>query len=56
MKNFFLILAFLSIIASAVMYFVGNSSTHLSELKDFYWIPLPLGVISLLVYFTTSKK
>ena len=41
-KQIYLGLGLLSLIASAVMYFVGDNSSHLSELKDFFYIPLPL--------------
>ena len=38
----------LCVIASVGMYVVGNDSSHLSELKDFFWVPLPLAVASIL--------
>ena len=38
-------LASLCFIASIGMYVVGSNSGHLTELKDFFWAPLPLGVI-----------
>jgi hypothetical protein len=53
-RNLFFTLGFLCVIASFVMYMVGNNSSHLSELKDFWWIPLPLGALLLLV--ATKKK
>ncbi len=55
MKKVFLILGVLCLIASAVMYFVGNDNSRLSELKDFFWAPLPLGVI-LVILGLQSKK
>ena len=39
------ILASICFIASVGMYVVGSNSGHLTELKDFFWAPLPLGVI-----------
>jgi hypothetical protein len=51
-KGVLITLGLLALIASAVMYFVGKDSSHLSELYDVFWIPLPLaaacfGVVAL---------
>jgi hypothetical protein len=48
-KSLWTILGVLSLAASAAMYFIGKSSSHLSELKDFWWVPLPLAALSLLL-------
>lgn len=48
MKVFLFILASLCIIAAVAMYIIGNDSSHLSELKDFWYVPLPLGLFALL--------
>jgi hypothetical protein len=48
-KSLFYILGVLCLVASAAMYFIGKESSHLSELKDFWWIPLPLGALALLI-------
>lgn len=56
MKKIAPILAALCLIASLVMYLVGKSSGHLSELKDLFWVPLPLAAICLLIVFTKKKK
>jgi len=48
-KSLFGILGVLCIIASIAMYMIGKNSSHLSELKDFWWMPLPLGALLLLV-------
>ena len=55
-KSVFGVLGVLALVASAIMYKVGSSSSHLSELKDFWWVPLPLGVICLLVAASSGKK
>ena len=47
-KKVFYILGVLCLIAAAAMYFIGKQSSHLSELQDFWWIPLPLGALALL--------
>ena len=46
----------LALIAAAAMYKVGNSSSHLSELKDFWWVPVPLAAICFLVAGTAKPK
>ena len=48
-KKFLSVLGSLCIIASALMYFIGKDSSHLSELKDYWWIPLPLAVLCFLI-------
>ncbi len=42
-------MAALCVAASLLMYKVGNSSAHLSELADFWWVPLPLAILALLI-------
>lgn len=49
-KPLFLALGVLCVLAAAGMYYVGNNSGHLSELKDFFWVPLPLAIISFILY------
>ena len=48
-KSLYYILGVLCIVASVAMYFIGKESSHLSELQDFWWIPLPLGALALLM-------
>jgi len=48
-KKMLMIIAGLAFLASLVMYVVGKGSSHLSELYDFFWTPLPLGVVALIV-------
>lgn len=55
-KTVFTILGVLALAASAIMYKVGNSSSHLSELKDFWWIPLPLGILLLIAANASKPK
>jgi len=54
MKTALLIVGALCFIASGVMFVVGSNSSHMSELKDFFWTPLPLG--ALLVIGGALKK
>jgi CDP-diglyceride synthetase len=55
-KTVFGVIGGLALIASIVMYKVGSSSSHLSELKDFWWMPLPLAVICFLVAASSKPK
>jgi hypothetical protein len=48
-KSLFFMLGVLCIAASVAMYVIGKNSSHLSELSDFWWIPLPLGLLALFV-------
>jgi hypothetical protein len=56
MKKIAIILSVLCLIASIVMYKVGNSSSHLSELADFWWVPLPLAILALLMGLRKTKQ
>jgi hypothetical protein len=56
MKKIAAIIAALAIISAIVMYMVGSSSGHLSELKDFFWVPLPLAAICLFIAFGKKKE
>lgn len=47
MKTAYLVFGVLAFGASFLMFQVGSTSTHLSELKDYFLVPLPLGVILL---------
>ncbi len=35
--------------ASIVMYQIGSNSSHLSELADYFYVPLPLAAVCLVV-------
>lgn len=54
-KKVLLTIAVLAFAASAIMYIVGKDSSHLSELYDMFWIPLPLGALALLGAFNGKK-
>ncbi len=47
-KLLLVILAIICVGASIAMYIIGNDSTHLSELKDFWYIPLPLALLAII--------
>ena len=42
-------LGVLCLVASVAMYMIGNNNGHLTELKDYWWMPLPLAAILLLL-------
>jgi hypothetical protein len=48
-KNLFYMLGLLCIVTSIAMYFIGKESNNLSELQEFWWIPLPIAALALLV-------
>ena len=35
----------LSFGVAALMFVIGSNNDHLTELKDFFWMPIPLGII-----------
>ena len=55
-KAVFGVIGVLAVIAAIVMYRAGKNSSHLSELKDFWWYPLPLAAICFLVAAAPGKK
>lgn len=55
-KTVFGIIGGIAVIASIAMYKIGNGSSHLSELKDFWWMPLPLAAICFLVAASSKPK
>ncbi|MBX7147453.1 hypothetical protein K1X76_00080 [bacterium] len=44
-------LSALSFLAALIMYQVGSTNGHLTELKDFFWVPIPLGILSAVLAF-----
>lgn len=54
-KSLLIILAILAFAASLTMYFISKDSSHLSELYDLFWIPLPLGVLSIIAALRSNK-
>ncbi len=54
-KKLLMGLALLCVVASIVMFNFRNDS-HLSELGDFFWIPLPLGALALFGAMKGNKQ
>jgi hypothetical protein len=52
----FLFAGIIDIAVSASMYVAGSNSSHLSELKDFFWVPLPFGLICFVLAWKKYKK
>jgi hypothetical protein len=55
-KAVFGVIGVIAVIASIVMYRIGSHSSHLSELKNFWWYPLPLAVICFIGAASPGKK
>ncbi len=53
--NVYAVLGVLSLLASFAMYMIGSNNDHLTELKDFWWTPLPLAAIFLILAVRASK-
>jgi peptidoglycan/LPS O-acetylase OafA/YrhL len=53
-KTILIIVAVLCFVAAFVMWTFRNDS-HLSELGDFAWVPLPLGIICILLVAKSKK-
>jgi hypothetical protein len=54
-KKLITIIIFLCIIASIVMYRYSNHG-HFTELKNFWYIPLPLAALLIVGLFSSNKK
>lgn len=55
-KTVFLVIGFLALAASITMYMLGKNSSHLSELYDLFWLPLPLAAVGLIGGVVTKKE
>ncbi len=43
----------LSLFASLIMFGIGSTNDHLTELKDFFWIPL---ILSAVCFMAAQRK
>lgn len=55
-KTVFGTIGVLALIASMAMYIIGGRSSHLSELKEFWWAPLIVAVLCLLLAGSSKPK
>jgi hypothetical protein len=53
-KAIFGTLGVLSLVACIAMYVIGGNNANLTELRDYWWIPLPLAAIFLLLAAKTK--
>lgn len=52
-KKIFSVIGALALVASITMFMVGSNSSHLTELKDFFWAPL---ILSAVCFLAANKK
>ena len=55
MKIKLIVLGVLCFMATAAMFIIGLSSSALSELRDFWYIPFPIGIVALIGAFRVGK-
>ena len=55
-KAIFGTIGILAIIVSIAMYVIGGNSSHLTELREFWWAPLIVAVICLVVAGNSKPK
>jgi len=55
MKKLAPVLAVLAFVAAIAMYRIGSTNSHLTELKDTFWIPIPLGIVFSLLALKNKK-
>lgn len=48
-KSLMRLLGIVCFVVAGAMFMIGSNNSRLTELKDFFWAPLPLGVILLLI-------
>jgi hypothetical protein len=53
-QKLFAVLAVLCFLAAWFMY--KNAKGHLEELKNFWWVPLPLGILAFITVLKEGKK
>ncbi|MDA0208120.1 MAG: hypothetical protein O3B64_01795 [bacterium] len=54
-KQIFTSLGVLALIVAGLMWIVGGNNPNLSELADLWWLPIPLGVILILIGMKKDK-
>jgi len=55
-RLFFGLISAIAITASVLMYKAGRESSHLSEWKKIWWVPLPLAFVCLATAAASNKK
>jgi hypothetical protein len=41
------VLGIIALVISGIMFQVGSTSSHLDELLEYFWLPIPLGILLL---------
>ncbi len=55
-KGIFSTIGILALIASIAMYVIGGNSSHLTELRDYWWIPLIVAALCLVLAGSSKPK
>lgn len=50
-NSIYISLGVVALIIAAAMYIIGGNNGHLTELRDTFWIPIPLGIILIALGF-----
>jgi uncharacterized membrane protein len=45
----YVVLGVIALIVSAMMYITGMNNSNLTELLQYFWIPIPLGILLLVM-------
>jgi hypothetical protein len=55
-QSVLIVVGLLALVASVAMYVIGGNSSHLTELKQFWWIPLPIAIICFVAAGSSKRK
>ena len=55
-QNVWRMIGRLSFVASGAMYVIGSNNGHMTELKDLFFVPLPLGIIAFMMAGKDPKE
>ena len=55
-KTVLSIIGVLALAASLGMYVMGNQNSNLTELKSYWWIPLPIALICFIIAGASKTK
>lgn len=50
-KSLAMTLGFLAVGVAVAMYVIGGDNGHLTELRDMFWVPLPLAAVFFILAF-----
>ena len=55
-QNVWRMIGRLSFVASGAMYVIGSNNGHMTELKDLFFVPLPLGIVAFMMAGKDPKE